>query len=245
MVINMELTFKLEVFEGPLDLLLFLISKNKVDIEDIPIALILEQFLEYINTMQGFNMEIASEFITMAAQLVYIKSKMILPKYDDLDEEDPRDELASALEEYQQIKQIAAYLGQNFSTEQFYCKSQEKLDISSEMRYNHKIDDLTQAMNNVFLKITARKPLEKSQFSAIVHREPVPVEACVANLLTTLSSKGIIYVDLLLKSISTRSEAVGYFLAILELLKNDQIYINIDSEHTTLTEVGYDYKRDS
>ena len=85
-----EVTFHLEVFDGPLDLLLHLLSKNKVEIKDIPIAAILDQYLEYIRRMQEFDMEVASEFITMAAQLMYIKSKMLLPVYEDTAEEDPR-----------------------------------------------------------------------------------------------------------------------------------------------------------
>ena len=76
-----EVTFHLEVFDGPLDLLLHLLSKNKVEIQDIPIAEILDQYLSYIRQMQEFDLEIASEFITMAAQLMYIKSKMLLPVY--------------------------------------------------------------------------------------------------------------------------------------------------------------------
>ena len=86
-----EVTFHLEVFDGPLDLLLHLLSKNKVEIQDIPIADILEQYLSYIRQMQEFDLEIASEFITMAAQLMYIKSKMLLPVYAEEPQEDPRD----------------------------------------------------------------------------------------------------------------------------------------------------------
>ena len=89
------LSFKLEIFEGPLELLLSLITKNKVNIYDIPIALILEQYMDYLHTMEMFNMEIASDFIVMASQLMVIKSRMLLPKVED--EEDPRQELVDML----------------------------------------------------------------------------------------------------------------------------------------------------
>ena len=105
-----EVTFHLEVFDGPLDLLLHLLSKNKVEIKDIPIAAILDQYLEYIRRMQEFDMEVASEFITMAAQLMYIKSKMLLPVYEDTAEEDPRAGLVEALLEYQRIKEAGSVL---------------------------------------------------------------------------------------------------------------------------------------
>ena len=95
-----EVTFHLEVFDGPLDLLLHLLSKNKVEITDIPIAEILEQYLAYIRQMQEFDLEVASEFITMAAQLMYIKSKMLLPVYQDEEADDPRAGLVEALLEY-------------------------------------------------------------------------------------------------------------------------------------------------
>ena len=90
------LTFRLEIFEGPLDLLLGLIAKNKVNIYDIPIALILDQYMEYINQMELFNLEVASEFIVMAAQLMVIKSRLLLPKLNE-EEEDPRQELVDLL----------------------------------------------------------------------------------------------------------------------------------------------------
>ena len=104
-----ELNFRLEVFEGPLDLLLSLISKNKVDIYDIPIALILDQYMEYLDQMRQMDMDIAGDFIVMAADLMLIKSKMLLPKtvIDGEEPEDPRAELARSLIAYKQAKEAA------------------------------------------------------------------------------------------------------------------------------------------
>ena len=103
------LRFKTEVYEGPLDLLLALITKNKVDICDIPIALILDQYLEYLDLMRSMDVEIASEFIVMAAELMLIKSKMLLPKREE-EEENPREQLAAALLEYKRAKEASPLL---------------------------------------------------------------------------------------------------------------------------------------
>ena len=98
-----KLSFKLQTFEGPLDLLLHLIKKNKVSVYDIPIVEITNQYLEYLDKMEQFDLEISSEFLYMASELLYIKSKMLLPKHDE-DEEDPRRDLADRLVEYEKIK---------------------------------------------------------------------------------------------------------------------------------------------
>ena len=103
------ITYKLEQFEGPLDLLLSLIHKNKVSISDIPIALICDQYIEYLNAANELNMDLASEFIVMASELMLIKSKLLLPKEED-DEEDPRAQLADALIRYAQAKEAAQKL---------------------------------------------------------------------------------------------------------------------------------------
>ena len=108
-----NINYKLEAFEGPLDLLLKLIDKNKVQITDIPISLIFEQYMEYIEYMQRMDMEVAGEFIVMASELMLIKSKMLLPKPED-ETEDPRAALAAALAEYQRMKQATVYLQGQF-----------------------------------------------------------------------------------------------------------------------------------
>jgi len=103
-----QLNFKLEIFDGPLDLLLTLISKQKINIYDIPIATILDQYLEYMELCQMYDAELSSEFIVMACELLYIKSKMLLPKDDD--EEDPREDLVRSLIEYSEVKRAATWL---------------------------------------------------------------------------------------------------------------------------------------
>ena len=108
---NSSYSVKLDVFEGPLDLLLFLIKRDKVDIYDIPIAHITRQYLEYIELMEELNLEIAGEFIVMAATLMRIKVRMLLPRtQDEEEEEDPREELVAALLEYRKFKEAAQIL---------------------------------------------------------------------------------------------------------------------------------------
>ncbi|MDR0406447.1 MAG: segregation/condensation protein A, partial [Clostridiales bacterium] len=103
-----QISFKLEIFEGPLDLLLHLISKNKVSLYDIPVSEITEQYMDYLGEMAHFDIEVSSEFLVLAARLLYIKSKMLLPKYEDAEEEDdPREELAQRLIAYKRFKEAA------------------------------------------------------------------------------------------------------------------------------------------
>ena len=109
-------SYKLEVFEGPLDLLLSLIAKNEIDIYDIPIAVIFEQYMDYINMMKRLDMEIASDFIVMASELMLIKSRMLLPKtVVDGVEVDPREELVQTLLEYRRAKEEAVYLADRYA----------------------------------------------------------------------------------------------------------------------------------
>ena len=102
-----QIIYKMELFEGPLDLLLSLIHKNKMSIEDIQISIIFDQYMDYIKTMQALDIELSTEFIVMASQLMLIKSRMLFPKQDDEDEEDPRAALAAALLEYKKAKEAA------------------------------------------------------------------------------------------------------------------------------------------
>ena len=127
-----KLSFKLEVFEGPLDLLLFLIQKNKVSIYDIPVSIITEQYMEYLKLMETNDLEISSEFLVMAARLLYIKSKMLLPKHEELEgeeEEDPRQELIQNLVEYKKYKEVSKFFSDRKNICDFlYFKNSVKTD---------------------------------------------------------------------------------------------------------------------
>ena len=132
-----KLSYKLESFEGPLDLLLYLITKNKLNICDIQIAELLDQYMEQINAMQEADMDVASEFLEMAARLVYIKTVSLLPKHEEM--EALRKELTGQLLEYQECKQVAAMLAERFSFNVFVREPAEiEPDKSYKRRHNPK-----------------------------------------------------------------------------------------------------------
>ena len=145
---NNKLNFKLEVYEGPLDLLLALIAKNKVSIYDIPISLIFEQYMEYIDAMREMDMEVAGEFINMAAELMLIKSRMILPKAkSDTEEEDPRAALAAALIAYKRAKMAATPLAALYSEYSGRTvKETDEIDVDNSYVAPHELDMLVKAL---------------------------------------------------------------------------------------------------
>lgn len=222
-----QITFHLDVFDGPLDLLLHLLSQNKVDIKDIPIALILDQYLEYIRMMREFDMEVASEFITMAAQLMYIKSKMLLPVYEDEQPEDPRTELVEALLEYQRIKEASSVLDRMSDIgKDIFVKPQEILERdTSKIDYSYSADDLIKIFNNIFERSARRLPPPITAFSGIVGRESVPVELKIKQIGDMLIRDRQLDFDALVLASQNRSEMIAVFLAVLELSKAHQLTI--------------------
>ncbi len=232
-----EVTFHLEVFDGPLDLLLHLISKNKVDITDIPIAEILRQYLEYLQKMQEFDMEIASEFITMAAQLMHIKSKMLLPVYDENEAEDPRAQLVEMLLEYQRFKEMGSYFSeQSQAGRDIYVRNQEPLEKDlSDVVYNNTADDLLKAIESILQRAERRMPPSISSFKSIVGKEPVPVNVKINQILTLFTKKKQISLNKLLLSSESRSEIVAFFLAVLELSKDGRVFLTSQDDNYYLT----------
>ena len=183
-----EVTFHLDAFDGPLDLLLHLISKNKVEITDIPIAEILRQYLEYINIMQEFDLDVASDFIAMAAQLMQIKSKMLLPVYEDEVQEDPRAQLVEQLLEYQRFKEAGGYLG-NISEagRDLYIRPQEHLEKDySNIVYDHTAEQLSKAIDDIMQRAQRRLPPPITAFKSIVGKEAVPVNGRITHICSFL-----------------------------------------------------------
>lgn len=236
-----ELNFRLEVFEGPLDLLLSLISKNKVDIYDIPIALILDQYMEYLDQMRQMDMDIAGEFIVMAADLMLIKSKMLLPKHviEGIEEEDPRAELARALIAYKQAKDAALYLSDQYSVYSGrLAKEPEVLDRRTELPDHIDVDLLTKAMERVLTKNSALPDLVKESEKAIqrlLAAKVVPVSAKIITVIKHLRRNGKSDFEDILMTSSSRSELVAIFVATLELLKVQRIYMEEEDGHVFLT----------
>ena len=219
------LSFKLEIFEGPLELLLSLITKNKVNIYDIPIALILEQYMEYLHTMEMFNMEIASEFIVMASQLMVIKSRMLLPKIEEA--EDPRQELVDMLLEYQRAKQTAEILhDREASYGGRFEKPPEKLESVNKTEY--KLTHDIKILQEAYLRIYQRR-LELMEAQANTEKldnllkttRHVSVNERILHVMKLLVRRGNCSFANLFEKAESRSEVVATFLAVLELIKED------------------------
>ncbi len=236
-----ELSFKLEVFEGPLDLLLSLIAKNKVDIYDIPIALILDQYMEYIEQMRLMDMEIAGSFIVMAADLMLIKSKMLLPKpqLDEEEVEDPRAVLARALIEYKRAKEAAVFLSDQYG---MYAgriaKEPEVLDTRSDLPEHIDMSLLEKALQRVLTKNSRLPDLARESELAIkrlLARKIVPVSAKIFTIMRLLRKKGSMDFEDILLTASSRSELIALFSATLELLKVQRVTMNEQDDRVILS----------
>lgn len=232
----MSISVKLQVFEGPLDLLLHLIDKNKVNIYDIPIVLITDQYLEYVNVMDKQDLDVVSEFLVMAATLIDIKCRMLLPKpvNEDEEEEDPRRELVERLLEYKKYKLIAEEL-KDMSVDAE--RSMYKLPtIPDEVaKYEAPVDlqallsDITLArLNNIFSQIMKRQvdkidPI-RSKFGKI-EKEEVNQEEKIEELMEYAREHGRFSFSELLLSQSGKMQIIVMFLAILEMMKIGKLTI--------------------
>ncbi len=226
--------FKLEIFEGPLDLLLSLIAKNKVNIYDIPIAVILDQYMEYIHEMEMFNMEVASSFIVMAARLMLIKSRMLLPVQKD--EEDPRQELVDMLLEYQRAKKTAEVLhDREFTYWGRYEKPAEDIGVDPEYRLTHDIEILKEALHRILAR---NDELEENAFEMeqnigkhLTATRQVSVGEKIVSVLKSLAKKEKQRLDSFFDKVQSRGEVVATFLALLELIKGKRISITYYSDN--------------
>ncbi len=224
-----SMLYKLDTFEGPLDLLLMLIKKNKVNIYDIPIAEITAQYLEAIDGIESSDLEYASEFLVMASQLLLIKSRMLLPR-DEESEEDPREDLANRLIEYQKIKEASVELRKTeFSSKYMVFREEEGIKFPiPEYSHIHSINALTDAFNSILLRRMREKPPEKRAFSGIVGREKVSVSDMVNKIKNRLASKKRLGFKSLFSYNDSRPEMIATFLAVLEMIKLNQICADYD-----------------
>ncbi len=211
-------TVRIPVFEGPLDLLLHLIKENKIDIYDIPIALITKQYLEYLEMMRELNLDIASEFLVMAATLIYIKSRMLLPKDENgqVNEEDPRLELVERLLEYQAIKEAA--LGLREREEEWtgvLTRPSFLEDGSDETEELYLFDVNIFDLLTAFKRILDRLPPETVEITV----ETLTVKDRITHILDVLESRDSVRFDDLFEDIKTRDALIVTFLALLEILK--------------------------
>ncbi len=232
----MAISVKLEVFEGPLDLLLHLIEKNKVDIYDIPIVEITEQYLDYIQAMERSDMNIMSEFLVMAATLVDIKCRMLLPKEvnEEGEEEDPRAELVQKLIEYKMYKYMAYELkDRQLDAQRSLYKTpsipEEILNYREPVDYEELVGDMTlQKLNEIFKEMIKRQedridPI-RSKFGN-VEKDEVQLEEKQNHILCYLNEHDRCSFRELLEKQNSKMEIIVSFLVVLELIKVGQIYI--------------------
>ncbi len=236
-----QVTFHLDAFDGPLDLLLHLLSKNKIDIIDIPVAAILEQYLAYLDTMRDMDIEVTGEFITMAAHLVYIKSKMLLPVYEEEGQEDPREALVQSLIEYQQFKEAGGVLSNRFEIgKDLFIRNQEPLVRDKHQLYSHTADQLEAAIRDILERSNMRLPPPATAFSGIVGRETVTVGEKVNYILRLFRKNALLDFTAIVLECQSRTEIVALFLAVLELSKTKKLVIEDSAGGYTLSLTGED-----
>lgn len=222
--------FRLEVFDGPLDLLLHLISKNKVSIYDIPISLILEQYMEYIDDLKKMDLEVSSEFIEMAAHLMYIKSKMLLPKPEE-EEEDPREQLARSLAEYKRYKEILPRLrSMNEKTGVKYVREMMTVKFDKKHTRVYDVSKLSEAYLNASRHFEYINTSPINNFRGIVGRQIASVKTKIITVLRALTKGRHVSFKSLFSASKTRSDIIATFLAVLELTKNERITVNDGGE---------------
>lgn len=236
---------EMEDFDGPLDVIFLLLSKNKIEIQDVSISSILEQYLAYLDEMKRMDVEIASEFTAMASHLMLIKTKMLLSAAEQQEAMTEMELLIQSLEQrqrkaaYDQIKTAFSYLGsRNEIGLGLFCKQPEPLtNKETGYRYQHQPDDLTQAFSVMQERSERLLPPPTSNFAGIVGSEPFPVTMKSAQLLRKLLSHHVLKFLSLFKGSRSRSEIVATFLAVLELCKLKSI--SVDMEDNTEPSVTF------
>lgn len=226
-----KLSYKIDVFEGPMDLLLHLISKHKVSINDVPILDLVEQYLDYVRQMQQEDLDIASEFLEMAARLVYIKTVSLLPVHEEAEELEK--ELRGELLAYQDCKILAGKLQKQANGFGYF--EREPVRFPPDMRYtrSHEPYEIYKAYISAVGKGKRRLPPPVEAFSRIVAHRIVSVASRISFLLDTLRGGRQNFVSLFVHS-GSRSEMVATFLAVLSLAKAKRVTIEGDGENAVI-----------
>lgn len=222
----MQLNFKIDQFEGPLDLLLTLISKHKMNILDIEIITIINQYLEIINAAQAQDLDIASDFIDMAARLVYLKSVYLLPK--DEEGEKLKAELQGQLIEYSQAKLAAENLRRIFIGDSLFVRGSQQVEEDWTYDIIHPVSDLVKAYEVLDDKSIRRAPPKKEKFEPIVSAPIVSVQTKIFSVLKNLMKNKIQSLQSAFDKTKGKSDAIATFMAILELIRAHRISINED-----------------
>ena len=225
----------MEDFEGPLDVIFELLSKNKIEIQDVSITAILEQYLAYLEEMKRLDMEIASEFITMASHLMLIKTKMLLSAAEQAEAESELDLLRQSLverrrkEAMEQIRLAVTELEpRNEIGRCLFTKEPEPLRRDNTYRYQHDVRDLLRALDAITERNARQLPPPTANFMGIVGKEPYPIGRKTGEVLRQLVLRGMERLKNLFKGNKSRSEVVATFLAILDLCKTNTVVLEDD-----------------
>ena len=230
-------TYRLDQFEGPLDLLLTLIQKNKVNITDIPISLICDQYVEYISEAQKLDMDVAAEFLVMASELMLIKSKMLLPRAEE-EGEDPRAQLTDALLRYQQAKEAVQKLTPLYA---YYngrmVKDTDEISVDKTFVQDQDVTALCTAVRRIIAYNNALERAATTTFKPMISKPIIPVEIKIVSLLRTLEKKGAATLEELIIHEATLPDLIASFLGVLELIKIRKLLISddVDTENALLS----------
>ncbi len=225
------ISYRLDAFEGPLDLLLYLISKHKLNINDIQISLLLDQYLEYIDGAEEQDFEYAGEFLEMAARLILIKTLSLLPKHEEALE--MKRELQGRLIEYSLCKQAAERLRQMYRGDAVYVKRPSEIEVSKTYNHFHEPDDLLAAYFGISSQRLRKSPVQAAVFRPIVSKRIVSVASKILYVLRRLYKSGKCEMEHLYDGMTDKSEKIATFLAILELTKSGRIQLNDDNTEIT------------
>ena len=227
-----KIQYKLEVFEGPMDLLLHLISKHKLNIYDIPIFELVEQYTDYVRQMQEADMDVASEFIEMAARLIYIKTVSLLPVYEEAKQ--LKEELTGELLEYRDCKLMAQKLAQQANGMDYFCRQPMELPADNTYRRVHEGGELLDAYINAVGRGKRKLPPPIEAFQVIVSKKIVSVSSRIVSIYRKLLKKGKTKFSEFFEGATSRSQLVATFLAMLELVKANRVKLSDDNTVVTL-----------
>ena len=230
------LNYRLDQFEGPLDLLLTLIQKNKVNISDIPIALICDQYVEYIAEAQMLDMDVAAEFLVMASELMLIKSKMLLPRTEE-ETEDPRAQLTDALLRYQQAKEAVSKLSPLYA---YYSgrmvKDTDEISVDKTFVQDQDVTALCAAVRRIIAYNNALERAANTAFTPMISKPIIPVEIKIVSILKRIEERGAASLEDLIIGEASLPDLIASFLGVLELVKIRKLLIadDIDEENALL-----------
>ncbi len=234
---------EMQDFEGPLDLILFLLGKNKMEIQDISITTILEQYLAWLEARQRMDLEVASEFITMASHLMYIKTRMLL----SLEDEEAQSEMEALIQSLEERRRGESYayikaMGEKLAPlgefgREISVRGPEPLE-PGEIQYDHSRRDLLRALAELQSRAERKLPPPRAAFQEIAQHEPYPVERKALDILRRLKELGIARFHQLFKGSRSRSEVVATFLAVLELCRSHVLQLTGSESECTVRQVG-------